>query len=584
MFDEARRFWIPGILALLLGLGSFLLAEAFPAACDAALHIRNAHEFFLAVSDQPGYPDWDARAFDGRGALMFRFVSPSCYLVATLWQALGVDPATAVKLTVLCFAVAGAFGMRRWLTALGKPDALPGALLFLFGGPLVAFVLNYIFLFQNLCAAFLLPWVFAGLTEADAQGRRFPGLAAGACGVIFWTHILTGVMTTYLTLGWSLIRILGRATQHPRPSPATRAAPFVSVCAMLIWAGIFASPYLVPVVATSDHIHFSWNIDQLKPGNTDFPGDPPYDAKGRPRTYADVLADLLGGGAPRPPSGTLYDSSIVRPWVFLALLTLLPAAIAGVIVSHGGVAGAFGWVGCFLLFLNTRASLPLWNIAPGFQQLQVSWRWLLPATVLLAPWAGSALVAVSGRARLGRGIAILGLPLLLGVLLQNAAGRFPQATVDWLLQTPVYTRLLLPSSCPSPETLPSRTGIPHRLEMPENQGSAKVEAFGFGWADFLVEVRHGPAIARINTHADPCWVLTDRSDGRELAIGLERGTGTMLTPDLAAGTWRLALRRRAVPWRPLCWLLTVAASALWLAWWFSRAGGNPEKETSVSST
>ena len=194
------------IAGLLLGMGWFMIGAGFPAAGDVYFHLRFARDFFNSCVEKVGYPDWDARPYDGKGTPAFRFYAPLAYVITGVFQIFGFPVGFSVKLSILLFAFAGAWGTYQWLISLGKSGwAASGGVFPFFVNPIMALHLFFTFFYQNLCAMLLFPLVLAGFSRAekDPTSRNGLCLAVVAMGFVCWTHLPSAMM-----MGYGLITIV----------------------------------------------------------------------------------------------------------------------------------------------------------------------------------------------------------------------------------------------------------------------------------------------------------------------------------------------------------------------------------------
>ncbi len=555
---QGWKAWFLVLAALGVGFGVFLLKRDFAATCDAAFHLRYARDFFLAVLDGVGYPDWDAFPFDGRGTAAFRYYAPFPYLVAGVLQVLGFRVVNAVKVTMLVFASAAVLGVRAWFQTMQRESSWIAASVILLISPILAIHLFYVFLFQNLCAMCLFPWLLAGLTRF---WRGESGGFQSACipfALMLLTHLPSALIAGYVAglLG------LRESWKQRRAMPVARLALAVCVGMML------AAPYVLPSILTLSHIHFQRGMSALAPGTgTECLDDPFLTPTLRRMTALNALgrfAELVRQSCLKNVSisvspatldeprlvvdNDLYPFTEVRPWLWFCLLTMLLAALPGSFRFLWRDDWWSGLIGLALVLLSLRAATPIFLALPGLHVLQFAWRLLLPAQVLILPWMTAGLVGERGRLS----AALCCLPLLLLTLgLQMISGTFTPPMVEAFQLVPAYPWEYLPVACPEPERLSPRTGKPHRLTAsPEITAIREMER-GFEHLVFHADVASNGGMLTISTHHDPGWALF--SEDLEIPLRSDGPCGVMRA-SLPAGSREYRLIRRRPPGRPAGWI------------------------------
>jgi len=545
------------LASLVVGFGLFLMKQDFAATCDAAFHLRYSRDLFLAILDGAGYPDWDALPFDGRGTAAFRYYAPLPYLVAGVLQILGLGPVTAVKGTMLLFAMIAAWGVRSWFGTLRREADGVAAAAILLCSPILTFHLFYVFLFQNLCAMCLLPWLLAAMNRYWREEHAGFAKAGIAFGCMFLTHLPSALIAGYTLLLLGLLEFW----KQRRILPLVRLGLVAAVGLLL------AAPYVLPSMLTLSHIHFQRGMVSLAPGTgTECLDDPFLTTAHRRISGWEALGQLASlcrqrclGQATMPTSAAdesapklandnqLYPFTQVRPWLWFCWLSMILAVVPGAVLSYRREHWWPGMIGMILLVLSLRMTNPLFSVLPGLSVLQFAWRLLLPAHVLLLPW----MVCIAADLRTRR-LAVLALcpAVLLTVGMQLVSGTFTPPMVESFFRVPAYPWEYLPTACPDPERLSPLAGKPHRLQPSSAITNLEELERGFESLVFRAEVASGGGELFIQTHFDPGWML---------CVGDEE---TPLDGGGACGT----MRARLPGGRIVCRLTRRAPAGRWAGW------------------
>ena len=531
----------------------FLLQPNAPAATDMALHLRLANDYSLVLASMTGMPDWDPLVCEGRGALTFRFVGQLPLLAAALFQLIGFETATALKLTVFAFAVAGSAGMSRWLGALGLswPRRLAGSLVF-FSGPVVALHLFHCFFFQNLCAVLLFPCVLASIS------RRWASAAIGI-GLMGWTHLQMTFVCTCLTGGIAIMQSLMAHSWKP----VLRATAAIAV------GGMLAAPFWLPAILTIPLVHVEAK-SAVRPGiESLFLDDVFQQGKdgeiGRVTGLIPLLSAIKdGGGHIHGEDGSVLFR-FLRPWMLvLALLFLVPAILGAILVRRRGVLPA-GIVGFFAAAAMFRFSMPLWQAVPGLAGvLEFSWRLLLPMQVLLTPLiadGGMELARGAGKRLYGLAapliIAIVfGAPMVISAVFTIVSIPLTRDNIYvYINEASTVAPMFLPIHAPMAASRASMAGVPFMLSIRQGAGRIEPGDIDLTSKHFAADIASGGAEIGIATHYDQDWRLTGAHG--EIPVKFDPGDGTMVV-ELSEGWHELHLEQRFPRGRIPGWILLVA--------------------------
>lgn len=555
------------------------LVQPFCVSLDAPHHLRMAGDFFLTFLDSPGYPDWDALAYGGRGSLAFRCIAPLAYVVSSAWQLLGARIEVAVKLSVVSFALLGAWGIRRWMGALGLERAAGWAILLWLAGAPIALHADFFFFFQNLCAMLAFPLVLAGWAEsqaASAPSARYPFALTLGFGLICWTHLQSAMMIVYIFAFLAVYEAI-----------ATRSsASFRRLLVMTVAGGCLAAPHILPFAATIDDIHLNRVMLGMKVGtDTRFVDDAFATQEGKAVSavtavsgIAEILAwkiHLLWGWTDTREKPELIRPNEMLPWENLQPLVMAVfgasalMALAAIAAGGGGTPLPFVVAGIVLLVLTLRVSAPLWSVCPGWYSLQFPFRWLLPAHVLLIPAAarlfapdfppenassGKRVVPPLMQHLLGWAAAVSMVCVTLVLHLLTAS--FDDAGFRTLREGYGVSLEFAPTVCEYPERLSGKAGPPHLPRLASGAGTIDEFEAGLTWARYAIRVTaSGGTSLAIGTHFDREWRLN--SSAGTIPLEPERPFGTMKAR-LPAGTREYRLERSAPPFRNPGWLLALA--------------------------
>ncbi|HOT26645.1 MAG TPA: hypothetical protein PLU72_00555 [Candidatus Ozemobacteraceae bacterium] len=562
---------------MVLGFAAFLL-QPFCVSLDAPHHLRMAGDFFLAFMDSPGYPDWDALAYGGRGSMAFRCIAPLTYLVSGAWQLLGARVEVAVKLTVVSFALLGAWGIRRWMCALGLERAAGwGILVWLAGAP-IALHADFFFFFQNLCAMLAFPLILAGWSESRAVSGaipRYPFALTLGFGLICWTHLQSAMMIAYVCAFLAVYEAV-----------ATRSSlPFRRLLVMIVAGACLAAPHILPFVATIGDIHLNRVMAGMKVGvDTRFVDDAFATHEGRAVSAASAASDIAGilawkiraacgctGALEKPGQirpNEMLPWEILQPIVLATFGTVSLSALASFTMGAGGAPFPFLAAGIVLLLLTLRVSSPLWAVCPGWYSLQFPFRWLLPAHVLIVPAVARLFSqevspdsdssgdrpAPFGRLR-PVGIAAFAGMVCTTLVFHLLTASFDDDGFRMLREGYGVSQEFAPAVCELPGRLSGKAGEPHLPRLATGAGTIEAFEAGFSWARYTVSVTasEGARLA-IGTHFDRAWRL--ESSAGSVSLEPERPCGTM-NAWLPAGTHEYRLERAAPPFRNLGWLLAI---------------------------
>ncbi|PKL44995.1 MAG: hypothetical protein CVV41_02595 [Candidatus Riflebacteria bacterium HGW-Riflebacteria-1] len=575
--SEINRRVLVGIIviSLLLGLGRWLWFSPVAGAIDVHVHVRAAWSFYLGLADGMNYPDWDATAYNGRGTPMPRFLGPLPLVIAAFFQLMGFEAVIAVKIVLTLFALFGLYGVYRWIAYIGLARTFPWVALFFMVNPLVSFHLGVAFLFQNLCAYFLSPWLCYAASMVWRKERFAVACGALVLGNIALSHLYFALMVGYAWLFFMLISWL--TVRNRLFCIAAFAVPVLAVC--------FAAPYLLPAMLTTGDVYYEELTRNLRPGRAvlgcEFIDDAVLNENGQALSWWQSLPALTKAPSEELPpdqkdtgevTSLLQVISaekqliILRPWLLLALALCFILACSGLlrrdVVHDKSHAPLWLWllVGSCCALMTLRFSHNIYAVLPGAMAVQFPFRWLLPAFVFWLPLvaAASAQVAfvnaASFRFKLLAWLlkTLLATILLLGLLLQGLFWGLPADSLKSAFAAPGLLEPFQPRVVPNPRAVPVAAGVAHRIQIASGSGNISDYQAGVAWFKAQGDA-HTPIELRINTHYDPGWRFTMSQTG-PVNPDIDAKDGTMLIK-IPTGAWSLTMNRKSPAGRYAGWLL-----------------------------
>jgi len=262
----------------------------------------------------------------------------------------------------------------------------------------------------------------------------------------------------------------------------------------------------------------------------------------------------------------------MRPWLLLTALLLLFTAFMGILKlrnqpdRENQIGSEWLLSGVFGIFMTLSCSKALHYLLPGATDVQFPFRWLLPASAVLAPLMAAGVVKdESCRSFANRIISHLagaGMLFLLsaGMLLQLLFWPLPQNSIDEFFANPGHLQPFYPRAVPDLKKLPLHAGMPHQLAL--ISGEAELSDYQSGITSMHCTFNSSaPVELNILTHYDKYWHLSASSKAVPLKPSSENGTILAIIP---AGSWKLELSRQAPDGRNTGWLLMLGTLLLML--------------------
>ena len=584
------------VLGLIIGFSSFLLRNPFASAVDFVIHFRVALDFKLAIADKLGYPDWDARSFNGKGGPFFRFAMPLPLFLSAFFQFLGISGQLSMKLVIVSAALICIWGLRKLAAEIDEePDT--GLVNFLiFSHPFLVLLLNHFFVFQNLFAIFIIPCAIAGLLMTMNNRKHGFHLTAASMSALVGSHLMTALLVGYAMMLTSIIFAL----KQPKNLKSWRPAGlFILSC---VFSVVITSPFVFPAMLSKGETNFQNAADLYRAGkhHTPFLDNNVVIGNNKPdlpvlKAFSILLPYFAEGVAKNLPMFSelvepwrdkdlkpLQESkfcilmAILRPWFLIVtllviLLGILTLSICPISWQERSVLIA----GLTVMGLAFSPAKIIWTILPGLNTLQFPWRCILPGSMMILPLTGK----LFSRKFFGKPVLIFALIIVpwvtLALLFSALAGTYPYGRLV-IAYNRAFTKIFVPSTVPkkfpTPDDPEYYTGDYHLGELishqaPSDKDRAESKLIdpierGFEWATFTFADVPADSKFRLNTHWDDLWRVS--VNGRELKPELHKPDGTMIV-DLPAGEVELELFRISPPWRITGWVLSSLAGLIWLA-------------------
>lgn len=392
------------VLALVPAALLPLLSEPLPRSADGRPHLLRMAALAMSLDNGELWPRFSPDLVYGYGYPLFHYYAPLIYYLGVGLHALGLSFTAALHVIFGLALVLGAWGAwtlaEEWFGS--AAGGLAAAAVYAFA-PYTLFNLFARGAAPEALATALLPWLLWSLTRA----LRAPSVIAWLrlallTAVLFLTHNLSSLAAFAFALAWSGIDgvILIREARSPSPRPASpgrggrvdpstdnnrpSATRRLSLATGFLLTGLALSAFFwLPAFLETNLVQVS---ELTTPATLDF------------RNYFLTPAQLLAPSFtfdPRlePPA---IPVAFGLPQALLPLLAVLlwrryvdPAARWRVAALAAMLAG--------LLFLTTRASLPVWEALGPLRLMQFPWRFLGPATVLAALLAAAAVSVLGPR-------------------------------------------------------------------------------------------------------------------------------------------------------------------------------------------
>lgn len=461
---------------------------------DMVAYPVRALEYVGAWRSGAWWPRWAADMYAGYGCAFFNFYAPGVFVVAGVPLLAGASVATALKLALLVFTLAGVGGIFGfvWSETRRADAAWLAAILYL----VYPYHATQVFVRGDLaeyCANCLMPltlWAYRALGRAPAS--RVVAVSCSAAGLhaaTLLTHTLTGQWLTEL-LGLYVVYQAWRSWRRGA-SAGNRWRAALLVLVFGCGCGLTAI-YALPALLERPLVH----IERMTEGG-----------------LATVRNFIDGVWVTQPGFFFVGYAVLLTPFgVLAACLRRRRVVVVPVVLVA---------VGLVLSLAMLRFTLPLWKYLPFGEYIQFPWRLLGFVGMLAAlAWGCAAAELLPRRAALAWPIVVV-VALAIGWDARRAfpadhhpmtVDEVPQSTADIARQwhTTVISDEYLPRGAPKPTPRPGyvlrqdgatvdlalRSGLGFKLDVGGMAGSSfELHALWFpGWK---VETRSGPVAAEI---------------------------------------------------------------------------------------
>jgi hypothetical protein len=558
------------LISLALIFLPFFWRQPFPYAFESAQHLRTCVGFAHAFADDPGFPDWFAVPFAGRGVPLFRFLGPLPNFLASLFMFMGAPVHIAAKLTVLFFFLLGFIGS--WHLCDRTEQKFKPAFLLILANPYIVLFLHFAFQFQNVCAYFLFPLIALGLQKIARQEKYGWHILSLTIGFMAYTHLQTTLLTFYASLLFGLIYLRNRQPMRYRP-----------LLLVILAAGFsffFAAPYIVPALGTmNDTVFNDACMPNLEPGGkiTPFLDNPLIieNMMTRPvcQGFGLIFTYLSFDFANRKDlyllnSGSRFEH--FRPWLMLLSFLLFGIGLLAFYKRDNSSAEkTMLLAGLIFLTMAFSPSKFLWDLLPGLHYVQFPWRVIFLASTMILSGANRFLIEMFAKNPLKTGAALI-IPWVWLIFIFTLPGKpWPEGLLDAYLKKGTYP-LFLSNVLPKYRNLSEQSGQPHRFTVLSNGQTFAPAESGNSWAKYRFENLSKPIPVNILTHYDLYWrmkKIPTNSYGppeNEEILLTPNEDGTMLVT-LPAGSYTLSLYRLRPKGRTAGYLFFLLSSGFWLA-------------------
>ena len=346
------------ILAYVIAAAPLLL-QGFPKGHDWIFELVRIAEYNHALADGQYPPYWGGNLYGDYGSPIFLFYAPLFLFVSSLFAGLFdsfVTGGTAALLFFLFIAIFTVGKMMRTVLADSTMESQAGARVAIYFFLLNPYLLGNM-LIRNADAEFtgmcLAPLALAGLLLINTDRRRGAILLAAGLGLTIIAHNLTALVTMAMVISAALALYL--------PKKSTRL--WGGIAGGLVLGLVLAAFFWVPALVMKSAVQ----TDQLLIGKFDFHNQfqPLKSFFGHSQFFSTGFFPILLGISCRVGWQIRKQNTIVKRLLYFGL----------------GCAVIF-------LFLQTRASIFLWEKIPFLPLFQFPWRFMGPLALVAAILAG----------------------------------------------------------------------------------------------------------------------------------------------------------------------------------------------------
>lgn len=341
------------------------------------------------------YPRWLSSAYQSQGLPFFNFYSPMFYLLAAYLYSFGLPLLFAIKLVIWLLFFAGSTGMFFWVKRhCGATGGLISAITYLF--------LPYHFLdiyvrgaMAEFAALAILPFLFCGIDLSFSE-RAFKGILI--TGISSALLVLTHNLSALMIFPFAAVYFFCMAASER----LSRERVIAAFAGPVIGLGL-SSFYWLPVIMEKEYLG---SFSSLTSGSFDYANHFTYPSQ--------WVSTHWGFGVSAPG---LEDTLSFQ--LGFALLLLLVISLGCLVFSKERRFGIMTLaLGLFGLFMTTSPSSAIYGVLSPLHYVQFPWRFLGPATMFLAAFAGLA-AGLSYRLKILKSVYLILLSLLLSVFLSG---------------------------------------------------------------------------------------------------------------------------------------------------------------------
>lgn len=369
------RFDSPWLVALLLaGLSliasSPLLSDSWFISHEALAPIERVIAYAEEIRHGDFYPRWLSVTYNGKGSPFFNFYSPAFYQIAAWLHVAGLPLLLSIKIPSLILFFGGAWGMYLWTREhFTNTGGLIAAIIYLFTP--YHFVDIYVRgAFAEFAALAILPYLFWSIDQTlkSDKNLRDVVLLALCSALLLLTHNLSTIMIFPFALLYTLFRFYQSGSDRLRLL-AVAAGPIIGAgLSAFYWLPIlFERKALYNFSGALTTGYFSYEYHFVYPGQwfSSFWG------------FGESLIGPEDGMSFQ--IGLLLSGSLLLS--LLALFKLQRTQRQFLLLSLT--------LGCLALLLTTAATAFIYQLLPPLAYIQFPWRFLGPATLLLAASCGA---------------------------------------------------------------------------------------------------------------------------------------------------------------------------------------------------
>jgi hypothetical protein len=539
-----RRSWLP-LAALLAGLLLAiqpLLYGHLPWRADGLLHVYRLVELERAVRHGVLFPRWLPDLGYGFGFPLFNYYAPLSYYLLLGPRLLGFAVPAALQIGYALALITLGLGLYLWARALfGTVAGLVAAFAAVYAPYLLYDALHRGVLAELWGLAFLALGLAALHAHVAQRSRRSFLWLALAYAALILTHNILALIGSALLFAYAVFLLAGPRAAEGGQSPIRLAAqPFLPLFLGLVLSAFF----WLPALLERDLVQ----IEQLYGPANFFYGN---------NFLAPAGVVALPRAADPAQVNPSLDFGLGLPQLLLAAAAFVPGAAPASATGARRHRLLLALATLLLLFMALPASSFLWDRLPLLYFVQFPWRFLGPASLLLAvlAGAGAARLPLPPAGQLGAGLLLLAgfaLPWLFpgdypaGLALEPTGVIRFEAETGWLGTTSAGEYLPVQvETLPAPETLLPlyEAAAPHylipRMESSTLPAGAAILAADYALTGATIELETpAPFQAGFHWYYFPGWQLTIDGAAQPVAAAGPQG---LLAAEIPPGRHTLVL-------------------------------------------